>query len=200
MSIMVKSLLESLGGNAFKIECNKSILKPLQADNISEDYCRWLNDKEVNQFSQRAGKKIDPEGVSEYVKQANNSKDTLLLGIFLHEERRHVGNIQLTYFDRANGIASSSTMLGERDSWGKGIIIDAASALIDFGFQVLKVRKFVMGNIEPNRASTFKSTTLGAKLEGKRIKHFLLEDKYVDVLEFGLFPDGFYERFPELKK
>ena len=196
---MTASLLSRCGGPALRIACEKSLLRPLGADDLTDGYLGWLNDPEVSRFSNRRGRKFTFDDMRAYVDAANAAPDRLLLGIFLRPTGRHVGNIGLNLFDRANGLAEISNLLGERESWGRGIIVDAGKHLIHFGFQRLGVRKFVMGNLAPHRASTFKSTSLGAQLEGRRKRHQRLDDDYVDVLEFGLFADAFYERFPELK-
>lgn len=196
---MTDSLLTQFGGPALCIACEKSVLRPLGTDDLGERYLGWLNDPEVNRFSSRRGQTFSFDDMRAYVAAANASPDRLLLGIFLKPAGEHVGNIALLLLDRANGLAEVSNLLGERASWGQGIIVDAGKHLIHFGFQRLGVRKFVMGNLAPHRASTFKSTSLGAKLEGRRRRHHRLGDDYVDVLEFGLFADAFYERFPELK-
>jgi len=197
---MTVSLLSKCGGPALRIACEKSVLRPLAAEDLTDAYLGWLNDPEINRFSVRRDRRFTLDDMRAYVDAANAAPDRLLLGIFVHPSGRHVGNIGLYYFDPANGLAEVSNLLGERESWGRGIIVDAGRHLIHFGFQRLRVRKFVMGNLAPHRASTFKSTSLGAQLEGRRIRHQRLGDDYVDVLEFGLFADAFYERFPELKQ
>ena len=192
------SLLAACGGKSFVIEAEKLLLRPLGKENLTERYHAWLNDLEVNRFSSRRGRRFSCDDVSAYVDAANSSPDRLLLGIFLREGSTHVGNVQLNYFDRENGVADISNLLGERSEWGRGLIVDADKQLINFGFQTLGVRKFVMGNIAPNRASTFKSRSLGAQLEGRLRRHEAFDGGYVDVLRFGLFPEEFYSRFPEL--
>jgi|TARA_Y100000746_G_C15378275_1_gene397131 ribosomal-protein-alanine N-acetyltransferase len=183
-----------------KIECNEFFLETLNSNKISDRYLHWLNDPELNRFSQRAGENFSIDDIKEYIDVSNMSNNILLLGIFLNESMKHIGNIQLRYFDKKNGLAEISTLLGEKDYWGKGVIVEAARNLINFGFNELNIHKFVLGNIAPNRASSFKSTTLGARLEGTRRAHFLFESKYVDVLEYGLLKEDFYKTFPELNK
>ena len=197
---MKGSLLSRCGGPAFSIAADKSDLRPLKAADLTETYLGWLNDPEVNRFSNRRDHHFTHDDMRAYVEAANASPNRLLLGIFLRETGAHVGNIGLYLFDRENGLAEISNLLGERSSWGRGVIVDAAKHLIHLGFCHLGVRKFVMGNFAPHRASTFKSTSLGAKLEGRRRHHARCGDDYVDVLEFGLFADEFYECFPELTK
>lgn len=195
---MTDSLLSRCGGSALRIECEKSVLRPLGADDLTERYLGWLNDPEVNRFSNRYGRTFTFDDMRAYVDAANAAPDRLLVGIFLRSPSEHIGNIGLYFFDQANGVADVSNFLGTRSRWGSGIIVDADKHLIHFGFQRLGIRKFVMANVAPNRAATFKSATLGAKIEGRRKSHQRLGENYADVLEFGLFAEPFYERFPEL--
>lgn len=193
------SLLEACGGPGFCIHAEKSRLRPLGEADLTARYLGWLNDPVTNRFSSRRGRSFSAEEMRDYVYAANASSDTLLLGIFVRGDEEHIGNVELHYFDRANGIADVSNLLGEQSRWGGGFIVDADKHLIHFGFRKLGIRKFVMGNLAPQRASTFKSTSLGARLEGRLRGHERLGEDYVDVLRFGLFADEFYARFPEIE-
>ena len=193
------SLVSHLGGPDFRIDTEKSVLRPLGETDLTDRYLGWLNDPEVNRFSSRRNRRFEQKDMVEYVESANASDDKLLLGIFPHDGREHVGNVLFDFNDRANGIATVANLLGEPSRWGGGYVVDADKHLIHLGFSQLGVRKFVLGNLAPNRASTFKSTSLGAQLEGRLRRHEAFGDDYVDVLKFGLFPDEFYDRFPELK-
>jgi RimJ/RimL family protein N-acetyltransferase len=183
-----------------KIECNEFFLEPLNSNKISDRYLHWLNDPELNRFSQRAGESFSIDDIKQYINASNKSNNVLLLGIFLKKSKKHIGNIQLRYFDKKNRLAEISTLLGEKDYWGKGVIVEVTRNLINFGFNELNIHKFIFGNIAPNRASSFKTTTLGARLEGTRRSHFLFEGKHVDVLEYGLLKEDFYKVSPELNK
>lgn len=193
-------LLSKLGGSAFHIEAEKSLLRALGEADLTDRYLGWLNDSESNRYSSRRGSSFTREDMTAYVEDANASPNMLLLGIFPHESDEHVGNILFDYYDRPNGIATLANLLGETSRWGGGYVVDADKHVIGFGFQKLGVRKFVLGNLAPNRASTFKSTTLGAQLEGRLRRHEALDGAYVDILKFGLFPEEFYARFPEMNK
>jgi len=193
------SLVDQLGGSVFRIETEKSILRPLAESDLTDRYLGWLNNPEINRFSSRRNRKFSRADMASYVEEANASPDKLLLGIFTRDENEHVGNVLFDFNDRANGIATIANLIGETSHWGGGYVVDADKHLIHLGFGHLGVRKFVLGNLASNRASTFKSTSLGAQLEGRLRQHELLDDVYVDVLRFGLFANEFYTHFPELK-
>lgn len=194
------SLLETCGASSFRIETEKSVLRPLGENDLTDRYLGWLNDPEINRFSSRRQRQFTRDDLVAYVEEANRSPNKLLLGIFAREGDEHIGNVLFDYFDRPNGIATVANLLGEPARWGGGFVVDADKHVIHFGFDQLGVRKVVLGNIAPNRASTFKSTSLGAKLEGRLRRHEAFEGSFVDVLNFGLFAEEFYDQFPELKE
>jgi [ribosomal protein S5]-alanine N-acetyltransferase len=193
------TLLETCGGSALRIRGDKIWLRALSPADIGPRYLRWLNDPEINEFSSRHNRTFVEEDLFAYLESANASDNRLLLGIFTNEEDIHVGNVLIHIVDLNAGVADLSNLIGEREYWGRGIIKDADSQAIHFGFQVLGLAKFVMGNIAPHRASTFKSTSLGARLEAKLRGQALFGDKRVDVLRFGLLPEEFYDAHPGLR-
>jgi len=138
--------------------------------------------------------------ISIFIASANESQERLLLGIFTKEDNQHVGNIQITIIDLNAGVAEISNLIGEQDYWGKGVIKDADTQAIHFGFSALQIQKFAMGNIAPHRASTFKSRILGAQLEGRLRNLTFHKGKLVDVLRFGLLKKEFYAEYPHLVK
>lgn len=191
-------LLSLLEQNNLQLNGDKVYLRPLGNADISEQYLRWLNDEQINQYSERRGKNYTLKDLHNYIDEANTSFNLLQLGIFISQDSSHVGNISLRITNIGARVAEVATLIGETDYWGRGIIVDAAKTLIHFAFQKIKLRKITLGNYSLNRASTFKSKQLGATLEGRFRESALINGEYVDTLEFGLFPDNFYQKFPEL--
>lgn len=192
------ALLEIAGGPALRIVGQKVYLRPLALDDVSEKYHRWLNDDEINRYSERRSRSFSLDDMRSWLDDANGSPHLLQLGIFMQEDDNHVGNISLRVTNVGARVAEVATLIGEKDYWGRGVIVDAGKVLIHFAFSTLGLRKITLGNYAINRASTFKSKQLGAVLEGRFRQAALIDGAYVDVLEFGLFPDAFYEKFPEL--
>lgn len=191
-------LLSLLEQNNLQLDGDKVYLRPLGNADISEQYLRWLNDEQINRYSERRGKNYTLKDLHNYIDEANTSFNLLQLGIFISQDSSHVGNISLRITNIGARVAEVATLIGETDYWGRGIIVDAAKTLIHFAFQKIKLRKITLGNYSLNRASTFKSKQLGATLEGRFRESALINGEYVDILEFGLFPDNFYQKFPEL--
>lgn len=193
------SLLELCGGSGLRIDAEKSILRPLLDADLSDEYLGWLNDPEINLYSVRRHRSFTYDDMAAYVADANGSPDRLLLGLFSREDDQHLGNVLVELVDHDNGLAEIANLLGEKSKWGSGVMVDADKHVFHFGFRQMGVRKFLMGNLSPNRAATFKSTCLGAQIEGRFRRQIKFGDDYVDLVRLGLFPDELYARFPELE-
>lgn len=192
------ALLTIAGGPAQRIPGEKVYLRPLTHDDANDRYHAWLNDAEINRYSERRGRQYSHADIRAYLDDANASPALLQQGIFMAADDNHVGNISLRITNIDARVAEVATLIGEKEYWGRGVIVDASKALIHFAFQQLKLRKITLGNYAINRASTFKSRQLGARPEGRFREAALIDGAYVDVLEFGLFANEFYDTFPEL--
>ena len=192
------TLLSIAGGSNLRIRGKKVYLRPLGHDDATDQYHRWLNDEEINRYSERREKTFSHADIRDYLSEVNASPMLLQQGIFMIEDNKHVGNISLRITNVGARVAEVATLIGETDYWGRGVIVDSAKVLIHFAFQSLEIRKITLGNYSINRASTFKSRQLGATLEGRFRQIALIGGEYVDMLEFGLFAEEFYEKFPEL--
>ena len=147
----------SIKSKNLKIYGNKIYLIMLSELNISHRYLLWLNDKEVNKFSSRNGKTFTENEISNYVLNCNQSDTKLLMGIYDTALSVHIGNV-LLIADYEKSCINISNLIGEKDYWSKGYVVDADKHLMHFCFNYLKVKKFTMGNFSKNRASTLKSS------------------------------------------
>ena len=61
---------------------NNIILKKLNSQDISTEYLKWMNDKEVTKFTEQRFKKHSLKDIKKFVKEKNKSKNEFLYGIF----------------------------------------------------------------------------------------------------------------------
>ncbi len=180
----------------------KIYLRKLKISDCTDRYLSWLNDETVNRYSSRYKKRFYMDDLRNYVDQMNSKKSNhLLVGIFdIINKEKHIGNTLLGPIDYNNCRSEISNLIGEKDFWGKGVAFESCRILIHYAFSVLDLNKITIGNISKNRGATFLTKQLGFALEGKLIAEMNLDNKYYDVLRFGLFKDSFYKKFPNLAK
>jgi [ribosomal protein S5]-alanine N-acetyltransferase len=71
-----------------------------------------------------------------------------------------------------------------REYWGKGMVGEALSAVINYGFAHMNLHSIEAGVTPGNDASTRMLDKLGFRLEGHLRENFLVEDTFVDSLIF----------------
>ena len=125
----------------------KIFLRRLTNDDINTTYLAWLNDPEVNQFSQRRGVVTEMDELRTYVDNNENTSQTCILGIYYRESEEHIGNIMLSAYDVRHKTAEIANLIGEKKYWGCGIAFDADHTLLLECFCKHGFRKIEIGNI-----------------------------------------------------
>ncbi len=76
-----------------------------------------------------------------------------------------IGGVGLSHIDREQGTCNIGYWLGEQ-YWGRGIMTESATAMIDFAFQKLKLRRIRIPAFAVNNASNGLAKKLGFQYEG----------------------------------
>ena len=168
------------------LEGKNVILGPLSKEDNLDDYAQWLNDQEVTLFMESGRFPVSIERIRSYIDKYNNRDDGMLLGIFLKETLKHVGNITLHHIDWRNRHAEIGIFIGDKKARGKGNATQAISLMIEHAFSKLNLRKLYSGVIKGNKASNKVFEKNGFKAEGVLKEHFYLNGEYMDCYKLGL--------------
>jgi RimJ/RimL family protein N-acetyltransferase len=142
------------------------ILKELESNDVTQQYVDWLNDSEVNKYLESRYIHHDKHVVKEFVDDCYNSELDFLFGIFLRNNMKHIGNIKLGPINTHHNYAEIGLIIGDKDSWGKGLANKAISMVTQFGFSQLKLAKIGAGCYESNIGSKKAFEKSGYKIEG----------------------------------
>ena len=99
------------------------ILKKLNLKkDISKKYQKWMNDLEVQKYTEQKYKKHSIADIKNFVRKKNKSKNEFLYGIFLKKNNFniHIGNIKLGPVNYIYKTSDISYFIGEKEMWGKG--------------------------------------------------------------------------------
>lgn len=149
------------------IEKDNLILRCLTANDATEDYLSWLQDRKVNTFLEvRFNPPKNVRELAGYIQATRADPESLLLGIFKKKNLTHIGNIKLGPINRRHRFGDVGFLIGDKKEWGKGYASAAILMLCEFAFHQLDLAKITAGCYEENEAS--KSTLLkaGFLLEG----------------------------------
>lgn len=102
----------------------------------SETLQKWMNDQEVTQFLMRVFP-ITAREEDEWIENQGKDARNLAMAIVTVEGNQLIGSIGLHGIDLINRTATTGTVIGEKDFWGKGYGTEAKMLLLDFAFNTL---------------------------------------------------------------
>lgn len=155
-----------------RINGRKIYLKTLTEKNATEEYCRWLNDPEVNKYLETRRATISE--LKKYIEEKNRNPNCLFLGIFYKKNNKHIGNIKLEPIDVRNHRATLGILIGDKNYWGKGIGTEAIKLLIDYAFNKLNLKEINLGVISDNKRAIRVFKKIGFqidRIEKKAVRH-----------------------------
>lgn len=162
-----------------KIQGKNIFLKILSIDDINEDYLEWMQDEDVMQFLESRWKSYSFNDIKEYVESINNSPDDYLLGIFLKENEKHIGNIKIGNINHIHGYGDIGLLIG-KNYWGKRCGKESIELATKYAFDELNLNKLFAGIYSNNIASYKSFIKAGYKEIGRLKNHFYYEGKYID--------------------
>jgi len=155
-----------------KITGEKVYLRELTVDDVSAEYCSWLNDPEVHKYLQT--RKTTLGGLRTYVKKQMNDPNSLFFGVFDKKTDLHIGNVKLEPFDWEKKTTTFGLLIGNKDYWGKGIGTEVTQLIINFAFDRLGLDEVKLGVDARNKAAIRIYEKAGFEVIGR--KEQLLHD------------------------
>lgn len=170
-------------------------LRALEEDDVDGGYPTWLNDEEVCRGNSHHRYPYTREAAVEWVQQARSKRDSLVLAIVASKDDTHIGNIELKRIDPVYRSAEFAILTGEKSFWGQGYSREAAKLLVDHGFFTLNLNRIDCGTFETNTGMRKLAGYLGMREEGRRRQAVFKQNRWIDVIEFGLLRSEYLEHF-----
>ena len=179
--------------NELLIKGDLIYLRPVNEDDLSGNYMKWLNDKEVTRFMAFGNSPITLERMKDYLNKLR-SDNSLLLAVIMADDDQHVGNIRIGPIDEYNKRSDIGIMVGDRSVWGKGIASSAMRLALNYSFNTLNLRRITLGVFSENVKAIKLFESLGFVREGCLRSYSLCNGIYQDVLSYGLMAEEFKKR------
>lgn len=160
----------------------------------SEEYLRWLRDREVLvtlNLTSYLRKPIEVGEVEQHCRALLESEKNIFCSIHERHTDLFIGTCKIGGIDRFSGVADIGIMIGEKRFWGKGIGSETVSLLSDYGFNEMKLRKLTGGAISSNKPMLNIFNRLGFVTEGVRREQDRVGSTFVDHILLGCFRDEF---------
>lgn len=166
------------------LQGDRIFLRRLTEDDASEDYVRWMNDPDINQYLESRFYTHTIESTKSFIRSVTN-KNNYQFGIFVKETGKHIGNIKIGSINQYHRYADIGFLIGEKDYWGKGIATEAIRLATDFAFNSLKLHKLWGGLYSSNIGSLRAFQKNGYEQEGIKKSQYFLNGVYYDDIMFG---------------
>jgi RimJ/RimL family protein N-acetyltransferase len=161
------------------------LLRTFRPQDVTPPYVDALNDPEVVHLTEARHRQWDWDGVIEYVGQSNIPGESHLIGIFLQESERHIGNIRIFNFSQRHRRLELGIMIFDKTQWGKGYGTESLSAVTDYAFQTLKMHRVCADYYVANTGSARIFAKAGFVIEGLYKAHCVLDGEYVDSVRIA---------------
>jgi [ribosomal protein S5]-alanine N-acetyltransferase len=129
------------------------------------------------------------EGWIQDVTTQNKIGSEATFAIVIRESKTLCGVIGL-YINREDNRALLGYWIGQ-PYWGKGYCTEAAKAILNYGFNNLRLNRIYAEHFARNPASGKVMQKIGMTYEGCRRQHILKWDEYQDCLMYGILESDF---------
>ncbi len=161
-------------------------LRVLNETAATGPYLSWMQDAEILRFLEARFGQHTPESLAGFIRSMNDNPDALLLGMFLKEDGRHVGNIKLGPVSREHARGDIGLLIGDKTVWGRGLATEAITALTRYAFETLRLNRLYAGCYGGNDGSVRAFVKAGWAVEARLPRYWLLGDAWVDHIILGL--------------
>jgi ribosomal-protein-alanine N-acetyltransferase len=162
-------------------------LRPIRAEH-KQAIIPLISEREVARNLLRVPHPYLDHHFDEFLAEMSGSDTDAVFSIFIQNEDRLCGGIGLHLAPEHNR-AELGYWLG-LPFWGHGYATEAARAVVEYGFDKLKLNRIFASHFSGNDASGRVLQKLGMKPEGRLIKHVLRLGEYRDVLLYGMVRNG----------
>ena len=168
-------------------------LRSLVSDDVNERYLSWLADAEVVQWLNARFRENKEDDVRAYVARHDNIS-SFHIGIFLKNSKLHIGNFSIA-IDPKHDTAHVSVLIGDRDWWGKGVVLEARAVILDWLFKEQGVYKVWSLPFVRNVPAIYNYKRQGFVIEGILKNHKKVEEgERLDVASVAMFRDVWLNR------
>ena len=168
------------------LQGNTIYLRPLETEDADGDYPNWLNDKEVCRYNSHGDTLYTKEMAINYIKSTQNSSTCKVFAICDKSSDKHIGNIALQQISHKNQSAEFAILIGKPASYSKGVGYEAGKLLLTYAFVNMKLHRVYCGTHQENIAMQSLALKLGMNKEGRRQEAIFKNEKFADIVEYGL--------------
>ncbi|MBM6618815.1 GNAT family N-acetyltransferase [Bacillus suaedaesalsae] len=171
------------------LETKRLILRKLRKDDIQDMFEYGSNDEVTKYVSWYTYQSItDAQLFLDHILQQYEDGSGAFWGIEDKETNKLIGTIDFVAWNRKHRKAEIGYILSQ-DYWGKGLMTEAAQAVIQFGFEKMNLVRIEARCLLENIGSEKVMQKAGMQYEGTLRKSMLLKEKHRDIKLYSILKD-----------
>ena len=182
-------MIDSAANLEARIEGQRIILRNVRDEDVSEEYCSWMNDPEVTQFLECRFQKHTEDDLRAFVAGMEQDGDNVFLAIVLRDGNRHIGNLKISSINWRHRFADIGLLIGDKSCWGRNFGSEAIRLATDYAFDTLELHSLSAGLYDTNIGSLKAFGKAGWLQQGVRKNRFLCKGEYKDQILMGIVRD-----------
>lgn len=147
-------------------------LRTLAATDAGGPYLGWMSNPTVLRYLEARHVPHDRATLQAFIEMSNADPSTLLLGITITADGRHIGNIKLGPIDAHHRRGDIGILIGDTAVWGRGYAAEAIGLLAAHAFSALRLHKLTAGFYASNTASVRAFEKAGFHVEARLREHW----------------------------
>lgn len=172
-------------GEAVVLRTERFDLRSLREDDASDRYLGWVRDGEVMRYVNARRAEQSLQDLRAFIRR-HDDRNNFLLGIFARPGGLHIGNLSAECHP-IHRTAKLGVLIGDRAYWGKGAVLEARTAQLDFLFREAGIEKAWGPCYAHNVPALFNYRMLGFTVEGIQRAHVVCDGERMDIVNFALF-------------
>jgi RimJ/RimL family protein N-acetyltransferase len=164
----------------------KIILRPMNKETDLEKCWRWINDPEIRK-NLKNFIPLNKQSEEEWFDSLSKRSDNIILGIETIDQNNLIGTMGLHKIGWKDRVATTGTLIGEKEFQNKGFGTDAKMFLLHYAFNTLNLRKICSAAWEFNERSIAYNEKCGYKIEGRKKEQIFEDGKYWDEILLAVF-------------
>ena len=168
------------------IEGARIYLRPLCREDLNGPYLGWMNDAEVMSYLESGIFPTTADDLERFFKGVTGTRQQVMFAIVDKYSHRHIGNVKLGPIDWVHRRAHFGILIGDRESWGKGVGTEATRLTVEYAFARLNLNRVDLGVYAEHQAAVRCYERVGFKVEGRMRQDLFHRGKYKDRLWMGL--------------
>jgi [ribosomal protein S5]-alanine N-acetyltransferase len=155
-------------------------LRPLTAGDADGPYLGWMSNPNVLRHLEARHIRHDRASLRAFIETSNADPSTLLLGLVVTADDRHIGNIKLGPIDLRHRRGDVGILIGDTAMWGRGYAAEAISILAAHAFGELRLHRLTAGFYASNAGSIRAFEKAGFHVEARLPEHWQRDGAWED--------------------